>query len=221
MPNWVFNNMNVTGEKTAVEQFIADMSKPIQTFKDDPENKWGHLDGQWEEYADVVFSFWNIIAPTDLEHYFSGSAWYDWNCNNWGTKWDAKVDESTVDELDKGELANGQYYVTYRFDTAWGAPFEVFTALAKKYSHLEFNIEWEEEQGFGAELVGMDGEISVTREWDIPSSHADFVERGKVEDCICSYESEPDNMFNDCPENVEADENEDKLRPVSDLTLVY
>ena len=67
MPNWVYNNMNVTGKEDDVKQFIADMSQPIKTFKSNPEDKWGHLDAQWEEYSDVVFSFWNAIAPTDLE----------------------------------------------------------------------------------------------------------------------------------------------------------
>jgi hypothetical protein len=220
MPNWVFNNMNVTGEKTAVEQFIADMSKPIHTFKSDPNNKWGHLDGQWEEYADVVFSFWNVIAPTDLESYFTGDTWYGWNNENWDTKWDARVDEKNVEQLDKGELSGGQYYVTYRFDTAWAPPTPVYHALAEKYPLLEFNIEWEEEQGFGAELVGVDGEISVTKEWDIPSSHADYVERDNEDSCICYYESDPEEMYDDCPPAIEANLNENKLIPITDLTSV-
>ena len=215
MPNWVYNNMNVSGGQDAVEQFIADMSKPIPTFKADPKNKWGHLDGQWEEDSDIVFSFWNIIAPTDLEDYFTGDHWYSWNNTHWGTKWDARVEEKNVEQLDKGDN-----YVTYHFETAWGAPFEVFVALAEKYPHREFNIEWEEEQGFGAELVGMNGEISVIREWDIPSSHADYVERGKVDDCLCGYETDPENMFDDCPEAIEANEDENKLLPVIELTSV-
>lgn len=220
MPNWVFNNMNVSGEKTAVEQFIADMSKPILTFKEDPENKWGHLDGQWEEYSDVVFSFWNAIAPTDLEHYFTGQNWYNWNTANWGVKWDAKVDETAVDQLDRGDFANGQHYVTYRFDTAWGAPQEVFVALAEKYADLEFHIEWEEEQGFGAELLGMNGEISVLKEWGIPSSHADYAERGKEDSCVCAYYDDIDELFDDCPPAVEANTDEGRLLPVEDLTSV-
>ena len=220
MPNWVYNNMNVTGKEDDVKQFIADMSQPIKTFKSNPEDKWGHLDAQWEEYSDVVFSFWNAIAPTDLEHYFTGENWYNWNTANWGVKWDAKVDETTVDQLDKGELANGKYYVTYRFETAWAPPSEVFVALAEKYPHLEFDIEWEEEQGFGAELSIVDGEVSVVKEWDIPSSHADYVERGNEDSCMCANYDDPDEMFDDCPPAIEANENENKLRPVADLTFV-
>lgn len=220
MPNWVYNSMNVSGEKTAVEQFIADMSKPILTFKSDPDNKWGHLDGQWEEYSDVVFSFWNIITPTDLEHYFTKENWYNWNVDNWGVKWDAKLEERAVDQLEVTTYESGTTAVSYHFETAWGAPNEIFVALAEKYPHLEFDIEWEEEQGFGAEVSIVDGEVSVVREWDIPSSHADYVERDREDSCICYYETDPEEMYDDCPPAIEANADENKLVPVSDLTSV-
>ena len=213
MPNWVFNNMAVAGETAEVLKFIKDMAKPIPTFVY-PEG--GHIskDGEWK-MEEVVFSFWNIIAPTDLEAYFTGDTWYNWNNENWDTKWDAKVDEKNVEQLDKGELSGGQYYVTYRFDTAWAPPTPVYHALAEKYPTLEFDISWEEEQGFGAELVGMAGEISVTKEWDIPSSHADYVERDNEDSCICYYESDPEEMYDDCPNK--APEDETKLVAVTDL----
>lgn len=212
--------MNVTGEKTAVEQFIADMSKPVPDFKKKPDDNFGHVDGEWEMYDKTVFSFFNIVLPEYLEDYFTGQNWYNWNIANWGVKWDAKVDETAVDQLDKGDLANGKYYVSYRFETAWGAPNEVFVALAEKYPHLEFDIEWEEEQGFGAELSAVDGEVSVVREWDIPSSHKDYVERDREDSCVCAYYDDIDELFDDCPPAIEANADENKLLPVSELTVV-
>lgn len=213
MPNWVRNTMTVAGSNEAVEKFISDMSQPIPTFVY-PEGGYISKDGEWK-MEDVVFSFWNIIAPTDLEDYFTSDHWYNWNCSNWGVKWDAKCDEGSVDELDKSD---GQ--VTYHFETPWGTPYEVFVALAEKYNDLEFGITWEEEQGFGAELVGCNGEISEIDSWDIPESHADYAERDNLDSCLCAYESDPENMYEDCPERVEFESNPNRLIPITDLTSV-
>lgn len=211
MPNWVFNTMNVAGETEEVKTFIEDMAKPIPTFVY-PEG--GHIskDGEWK-MEDVVFSFWNIIAPTDLEAYFTGDTWYNWNNTNWDTKWDAKLDEKNVDDLEQNHDAFGTSNVTYRFETAWSPAMPVYRALAEKYPTLEFDISWEEEQGFGAELTGLDGELSITREWDIPEAHADYMDRG--EDCQFCLWGEQDDMADDCPDK--APEDETKLVAVTDL----
>jgi hypothetical protein len=211
MPNWVFNNMAVAGETAEVLKFIKDMAKPIPTFVY-PEG--GHIskDGEWK-MEEVVFSFWNVIAPTDLEAYFTGDTWYNWNNENWDTKWDAKVDENTTADLDQYETEDGQYNVTYRFDTAWSPPMPVYRALAEKYPHLDFDIRWEEEQGFGEELTGSVGELSVISSWDIPETHADYIGRG--EDCQFCMFGEQDEMVDDCPDK--APEDETKLVAVTDL----
>lgn len=209
--------MNVSGSAEDVKKFITDMSQPIQTFKPKEEGQgYGHVDGE-HITEEVVFSFFNIIAPTDLESYFTGDTWYGWNNTNWNTKWDARCDEKTVEDLDQYVTEDGNANVTYRFDTAWSPPMPVYRALAEKYPDLEFDIEWNEEQGFGAELSGSAGELSVIREWDIPESHKDYMERG--EDCqFCCY-GELDDMADDCPDKVEATENEDEnvLIEVTDL----
>lgn len=219
MTNWVYNNMTVGGSKEQIDKFISDMSQPIPSHIY-PEGSYISKDGEWKMEENIVFSFWNAVAPTDLEHYFSSDHWYNWNCDNWGTKWDAKCEESSLDQLDRNEYPDGSHSVTYRFETAWGAPNEVFVALAEKYPELEFGITWEEEQGFGAELVGQNGEITETDSWDIPNSHADHVARDKEDSCLCAYESEPENMYDDCPERIEFESNTDKLLPVTDLTLL-
>ena len=42
--------------------------------------------------------------------------WYDWNCDNWGTKWD-RCDLEIID--------NDKNSICIRFETAWGPPEEV------------------------------------------------------------------------------------------------
>ena len=55
--------------------------------------------------------------------------WYDWNCKNWGTKWNAYAQSS-----------EGPCYgeVTIIFDTAWAPPLPIIDALRKKYKNASF-----------------------------------------------------------------------------------
>ena len=39
----------------------------------------------------------------------------------------------------------------------------------------------------------------MVREWDIPNSHSDYAERGNEDGCICAYDDDGDNWYEDCP----------------------
>ena len=54
--------------------------------------------------------------------------WYDWNCNNWGTKWDVSFD--SVERTDANT-------VQASFDSAWAPP----TGAYEKLMALGFEIE--------------------------------------------------------------------------------
>jgi hypothetical protein len=62
------------------------------------------------------------------------TTWYNWSCNNWGTKWNAY---QTPDQRDESD--------TIFFQTAWSAPLPVIEALSKKFPDLTFEIEWADE----------------------------------------------------------------------------
>ena len=62
--------------------------------------------------------------------------WYDWNCDNWGTKWNA-YDQSYED------LGYGCHQLT--FDTAWSPPLPVIEALRTKYPDAYIAGHWVEE----------------------------------------------------------------------------
>lgn len=134
---------------------------------------------------------------------FSGSGWYDWNVRNWGTKWDANDEDGEIPDL---ENLQSQDTITYRFSTAWSIPEPIFRAMVEQHPELDFDFECEEEQGWGANFTSSDGDedgersLILTKEWDIPASHADYVERDNEDGCVCSWDSDdPDNWFEDCP----------------------
>ena len=62
--------------------------------------------------------------------------WYDWNIENWGTKWNAYCQSHE-------DLGYGVHQIT--FDTAWTAPFPVIAALREKYPEAYFAGHWVEE----------------------------------------------------------------------------
>lgn len=92
--------------------------------------------------GDVNFDF-NTIIPTP-EYIFQGPLgnaeraivgsdnWYDWNIENWGTKWNA-VDTARISED------------SFSFDTAWANPEPVILALSLKYPKTLFQVAYADE----------------------------------------------------------------------------
>ena len=220
MPNWVFNTLSVSGDKATLDEMVAQLNKPVT--KNYPETNFDKDKGEWvntpatQVYNNPVFSFWNVVAPTNLEAYYgeqthktdldnfiesfhnavaNDNSWYYWNLRNWGTKWDiASADGdtygTTMEVSDDGD-------VVYRFETAWSPVHEVITKLSKMYPTLEFGYYYEEEQGWGGEDTIIDGEIVESNEWDIPSSHADHEKLDR--ECQCQFDDDPAYWYSDCP----------------------
>ena len=221
MPNWVYNSMNVNVTK---EDLIAFREKASKSRPDGMDSENGSL--TYTESEQSVLSFWNFIEPEDKALYFGASdykpegyeawsmeermaysmkfssdGWYDWNIREWGTKWDA----SDADLNDDSETSLG-----YSFSTAWSIPEPVFTAMVRQHPELSFDFSCEEEQGWGAEFTSSDGDdvdengvptksLIMTREWDIPDSHQDYVDRDREDSCNCASDDDQEYWYEDCP----------------------
>lgn len=118
---------------------------------------------------------------------------YKWCIDNWGTKWDACYCEFSQEEDE---------VMSYQFETAWAVPMPIYEAMAEKFPNLTFDIRSEEEQGWGMEIVGRNGKLSITEQWDIPSCHQDWVNLGNADRCVCSWNQDPEDMWTDCPNYV-------------------
>ena len=223
MPNWVFNSLVVSGEKSELDKMVAQLNQPFERHF--PDHKFNQETKQWENIPDVqvydnpVFSFWNIVKPTDLEAYYGEEVykktnlapeefmqefvrsmkedqdWYHWNCRNWGTKWDVAV-VNNKDYSDTIMTVNDDGSVMYHFQTAWSPVGEVLMKLSEQYPTLEFDYEYEEEQGWGGTCTFKGGEDIACDEWDIPESHKDYKDRDK--ECSCEYD-DLEYAYEDCP----------------------
>jgi len=83
-----------------------------------------------------------------------GSAnWYDWSVDNWGTKWNAYSEEE-----DEGERV---------FQTAWSPPEGIFNKLLEKFPNEEWEVIYQEEQGWGSHFKVIKGKLIEIEKWDI------------------------------------------------------
>jgi hypothetical protein len=214
MPNWVYNSLIVSGAPELVEEFKVAVSQPYESRQS--ESEWDEETKSWIQVPQIkviesVFSAWNIMRPegSDLDAYFSvanGSApsgnWYVWNNTNWGTKWGACEEEIVEDEIYSG-IRNLQY----RYDTAWSPFNEGFMRImSEKFPELIFNVEYEEEQGWGGEESWKAGVCFDQSSYDIPSSHADYASRDREGSCACAWLDDPEEWYSDCPKPIDSDE---------------
>jgi hypothetical protein len=186
MPNWVFNNLVVTGTPAELDVFKHEMAEPYQTTTYDYE-----LRENKPHTHESPLSFWNVVAPEDTEWYHKDGAWYEWNIEHWGCKWDASNVYLTEED---GKLA-------YDFDTPWSIPLNAMKAMSAKYPNLTFDLYSEEEQGWGAEIVFKAGKEDWVKEWDIPQCHADYVALDR-ECTMCESGFnvlDIEDWFSDCP----------------------
>lgn len=196
MPNWVYNNLTIAPNPDAGGT-IKDVAALVEQVGATYSRYYYNWRTEETELITVSepFSFWNIVRPEgeDLQRYNESAGksgampfWYDWNCDNWGTKWDA----SEVSFID-----HSPDHKQYTFSTAWAPPLAVLVALSAQHPNLHIELEWEEEQGFGGTFIFRDGEASETNYYDIPGSHADYLDR----DQECSCEAWGEKVFSDCP----------------------
>ena len=223
MPNHVYNTVSFTGsyeELSKIKKFLGmehQINELEYQYRKNSVNSFESTDAK----TLPIFNYFNLLAPDkkDWDQYVEERSggnqpfpfWYSWNVTNWGTKWGA-YDVNLDHPFDEQTKDDDVLTMTYNFNSAWSPPTGIIYALGEylknNFPHVESTWEWEEEQGFGEELNFEDGEYLCIREWDSPNCHADYVDRDNVEGCICSWEEDQDNWYNDCPRLVEKETNE-------------
>ena len=227
MPNWVFNSLVVSGEKSELDKMVAQLNQPFE--KHFPDSKWNEETKQWDKtpavqvYDNPVFAFWNIVKPTDISAYYETEVfskktlepddfmaefvrsmredqdWYHWNCRNWGTKWDIGVVNG--DEYPNTiKTVNDDGSIMYHFETAWSPVGEVLMKLSEMYPTLEFDYEYEEEQGWGGELEILRGNVTTNLEYETRCYSCDSY------DCVDYCENDCGQFCSECQEGSWRDE---------------
>ena len=80
-----------------------------------------------EMMGEEVFDFGKIVPmPKEVED----EGWYEWSCDNWGTKWNACDPENSDDAI--------------YFETAWSTPYAAIKALSEKLQ-IEVSVRYADE----------------------------------------------------------------------------
>jgi hypothetical protein len=136
MPNWVTNKVVITGKAetiTKIIEFIKGEDRPIDFDKIVPMPAELHGTRSPVEKRDPF-----LIAK------YGSDNWYDWACQNWGTKWNA----SGSQDVKLNEKGNR---LTIVFDTAWATPAPVIEALSEKFPDVKINV-WYADEDFGSNV---------------------------------------------------------------------
>jgi hypothetical protein len=154
MPNWVYNNVSVVGDKKRVTEF---RKKHFTSEKDQVDGLEGREEFDFETIIpmpETVFRG-NIGAEERKQH--GNNNWYDWSIENWGCKWNAG---NTQLYSDKIRVNKGVAVLEFSFDTAWSLPEPVYEKLAEMYPDLSITVSFDEESGaFSGEIEMKKGEM--------------------------------------------------------------
>lgn len=136
MPNWVRSEIAITGKRAELDKFI-ELAKNDNYYheEEDPKDR-------------VTFFDFGKFMPRPAEE---EDNWYDWNCENWGTKWNAKFVELDDDS---------EEIIIYRFETAWNRiSDQLWEDIKSKFPRLHFSFIAIEEGGFFWSRTEDNGEI--------------------------------------------------------------
>lgn len=189
MPNWCNNFMSVQGSEKEVTKFTK------------------QAEGKGPYGEDEILCCNNFIKmPQDAIDDYTNVGYF-WQLENWGVKWGLKFTD-IIDEDDN--------FISYQFDTAWGAAIPLIKQMIKDFPKLCFELEYDEYCNcFAGKLEGSNGEVtledeqSFNSEWGIKN----YQDQDTWEDCkeceetFCC-DTEEQYVFGICPrcmENKEKD----------------
>lgn len=145
MPNWCNNKLTIRHKDA---QVIADLHETI--CNDDDSGLFQHIKPMPENI------FRGLLGNEEREECERKGIpnWYDWCCENWGTKWEA---------CHLIEYQEDAHTLQLSFDTAWSPPDPIFQALTEKGFEVEaYYVEYG--MGFAGEYHS-DADGNVTEEF--------------------------------------------------------
>jgi hypothetical protein len=136
MPNWCYNRVSIYSENIDQVTELFDIFNNPEPFNAlIPSPKWSETpneDGELPVLEEHKDSDGKVLFTT---HKFPKSGktddrWYDWQINNWGTKWEPT--DISVEQCDE-ELE-------LTFNTAWSPPEDICRAIRNKYPDV--TVSW-------------------------------------------------------------------------------
>ena len=147
MPNWCYNRVSVYSENTDQVTELFDIFNNPEPFNAlIPSPKWSETpneDGELPVLEEHKDSDGKVLFTT---HKFPKSGktddrWYDWQIQNWGTKWEPA--DLSVEQCEQE--------VELTFNTAWSPPEAICRAIRERYP--DCSVSWFYDEP-GCEIAG-------------------------------------------------------------------
>lgn len=160
MPNWCYTDITIKGSKEDIK-WVSDLIEQHNDRKEDsvgffesiiPSPVWektpnedGELpvpDPARDKDGNITFMFSKFPSTGRND-----DRWYNWNINNWGTKWE-------VGEIEVTDSSDTELYLYW--DTAWSPAIPIFDKLVER--GLDVEAEFKDEGWMFAGLY-VNGEV--------------------------------------------------------------
>ena len=192
MPNWSFNSLLLQGSKKNLQKFYIE-NKSDELYKG----------------VQVELSFNKAIPrPKDQEE-----NWYNWNCQNWGTKWDARYitsnyKESIIDNKKKyfnDDIRNSLLILNRKLDVE-AKP--VVPIIQELFSYYEFSYNFDTAWGPPIPWLEVISEKYKDIKFDFEYNVEGFDNGGKIvikgdEIILQESWSTSDKIYQDNKENID------------------
>jgi hypothetical protein len=148
MPNWCYNNLTIDGT-TKGGKILADAFRP--KYKDEDGNLFANpFQDLMPIPEDLQIEAGYFGDGTDKnnemqERYarnkekYGHQHWYDWCIANWGTKWDARVEDFNAKNIND---------ICVYFETAWSPPLDFLSWFCEQHPDTVFSMHYDEEGCF-------------------------------------------------------------------------
>jgi hypothetical protein len=182
MPNWLYNDIEITGPEADLNRFMAEFGESTWDFHKiipQPPEVLQELAAQ--PSLDELRAGKKMPAQPP-----EGPLWYTWRNKNWGTKWEA--DDGYFGERTPEKITLG-------FKTANGVPDPIYRAIAARYPTLSIKVGYSDFPNCAGELHYHDCKVEhVDRYKEMilanPAFFAAPPERAKMLDALSSACSE-------------------------------
>jgi len=133
MPNWSYNILNASDE--VLKQIVNEEGEiDFNTVIPMPKELKGTVSPNRDDTQEKKDASKNLIEK------YGSNNWYDWSCENWGTKWNGVSDEPYSYVIGSGDTLFTYGEGIIHFRTAWSYPEGFIEALSKKFPNelIEF-----------------------------------------------------------------------------------
>lgn len=188
MPNHVTNLIKLKGPKSDIEALKAavrsedspfdfnkihpmpkeleDTRSPAKIISEEEylEQEARRAKGELTKMEEAMGGISRGLTEELFEEYkekFGAADWYNWHCNNWGTKWNA------YDLYQEWRDNN-----SIQFDTAWSPPMGIIAKLTELFPAVSISIKWSDEDlGYNVGHIEVLNGSVVTK--NVPKGNSD------------------------------------------------